>query len=130
MIFEHFALNMPDVRAASAWYVAHLGLKVLRARAEPPYTQFLADDTGRVFLEIYTNPTDPIPDYPTQHQLRVHFAFAVKDARAERVRLERAGASLIVEEVLGDGTLLIMMRDPWGVPVQLCQRAQVFAIGP
>lgn len=129
MIFEHFALNVPDVRAAAAWYVAHLGLKVLRARADAPYTHFLADDTGRVFLEIYTNPTDPIPDYPGQHQLRVHFAFAVKDARAERVRLEQAGANLIVEEPMPDGTLLIMMRDPWGVPVQLCQRQQVFQIG-
>jgi glyoxylase I family protein len=128
MIFEHFALNVPDVRAASSWYVAHLGLKVLRTRSDPPYTQFLADDTGRVFLEIYTNPTDPIPDYAAQHQLRVHFAFAVKDARAERSRLEQAGARLIVEEPLADGSLLIMMRDPWGVPVQLCQRAQTFAI--
>lgn len=128
MIFEHFALNVPDVRAASAWYVAHLGLTVLRSRTEPPYTQFLADDTGRVFLEIYTNPIDPIPDYAAQHQLRVHFAFAVKDARAERSRLEEVGACLIVEETMPDGTLLIMMRDPWGVPVQLCQRAQTFQI--
>ena len=128
MIFEHFALNVPDARATSAWYVTHLGLQVLRARAEAPYTQFLADDTGRVFLEIYTNPTDPVPDYAAQHQLRVHFAFAVKDARAERVRLEQAGASLIVEESMPDGSLLIMMRDPWGVPVQLCQRKQVFQI--
>jgi glyoxylase I family protein len=126
MIFEHFALNVPDARAASTWYVTHLGLKVLRARAEAPYTHFLADDTGRVFLEIYSNPVDPIPDYAAQHQLRVHFAFAVKDARAERARLEQAGARLIVEEPLADGSLLIMLRDPWGVPVQLCQRAKPF----
>lgn len=126
MIFEHFALNVPDTRAAAAWYVAHLGLKVLRARTEAPFTHFLADDTGRVFLEIYTNPADPIPNYPTQHQLRVHFAFAVADAKAERARLQQAGAALVVEEPLPDGTLLIMLRDPWGVPVQLCQRAQPF----
>jgi glyoxylase I family protein len=126
MIFEHFALNVPDVRAASSWYVTHLGLKVVRARAEPPYTQFLADDTGRVFLELYTNPTDPIPDYPAQHPLRVHFAFSTKMARAEQGRLELAGARLVSEDNLADGTLLIMMRDPWGVPVQLCQRAQPF----
>lgn len=126
MIFEHFALNVPDTRAAAEWYVEHLGLTIRRARPDAPYTHFLGDSTGRVFLEIYTNPTDPIPEYPTQHQLRVHFAFAVADAKVERTRLQQAGATLIVEEPLPDGTLLIMLRDPWGVPVQLCQRAQPF----
>lgn len=124
MIFEHFALNVPDVRATAAWYVTHLGLQVARAKADAPYTHFLADSTGRVFIELYSNPADPFPDYARQHQLRVHFAFAVADARAERRRLEKAGATLIVEEEFADGTLLIMLRDPWGVPVQLCQRAQ------
>lgn len=126
MRFEHFALNVPDVRAAAAWYVEHLGLKVMRARPDAPFTHFLADSTGRVFLELYTNPTDPIPEYPAQHPLRVHFAFAVADAKAERTRLRQAGAALVVEEPLPDGTLLIMLRDPWGVPVQLCQRAEPF----
>jgi len=126
MKFEHLALNVPDVRAAAAWYVAHLGLKVLRAKPDAPYTHFLADDTGRVFLELYTNPADPTPDYPAQHPLRMHVAFAVGDAQAEQARLRRAGATLASEEVLPDGTRLVMLRDPWGVPVQLCQRAQPF----
>jgi predicted enzyme related to lactoylglutathione lyase len=126
MKFEHFALNVPDARAAAAWYGQHLGVTIARARAAAPYTTFLADETGRVFLELYTNPLDPIPAYATQHPLRVHFGLAVTDAKAERARLEKAGATLIVEEPQPDGTLLIMMRDPWGVPVQLCQRAQPF----
>jgi catechol 2,3-dioxygenase-like lactoylglutathione lyase family enzyme len=126
MRFEHFALNVPDTRATVAWYVQHLGLAVARTRAEAPYTTFLRDDTGRVFVELYSNPRDPIPDYAAQHQLRVHFAFAVEDAAAERTRLLQAGATLIVEEPQPDGSMLIMLRDPWGVPVQLCQRAQPF----
>ena len=126
MRFEHFALNVPDTRASAAWYVQHLGLTIVRNRAQAPYTTFLADDSGRVFVELYTNPTDAIPDYANQHQLRVHFAFAVKDAVAERTRLMEAGATLIVEEPQPDGSMLIMLRDPWGVPVQLCQRAQPF----
>ncbi len=126
MRFEHFALNVPDVRAAGAWYARHLGLAILRARTEAPYTTFLGDDTGRVFLELYTNPKDPVPDYAAQHPLRVHFAFAVKDAKAECARLLQAGATLALEEPQPDSTLLIMLRDPWGVPVQLCQRAQPF----
>ncbi len=126
MRFEHFALNVPDVRAAVAWYVAHLGLVVVRARSDAPFTHFLADNTGRVFLELYTNRIDPLPDYTAQHPLRIHFAFAVVDAAAERQRLLLAGATLAGEDLLPDGSILVMLRDPWGVPVQLCQRAQVF----
>ncbi len=126
MRFEHFALNVPDARATAAWYVSHCQLTVLRAKTDAPFTHFLADDTGRVFWEIYTNPADPLPDYPAQHPLRAHFAFSVKDARAERIRLEQAGATLVVEEAFPNGTLLIMLRDPWGVPVQLCQRSEPF----
>jgi hypothetical protein len=40
--------------------------------------------------------------------------------------LEKAGARLFLEEPLPDGSRLIMMRDPWGVPLQLCQRAKPF----
>jgi 3-hydroxyacyl-CoA dehydrogenase len=51
---------------------------------------------------------------------------AATDARAERARLENAGAQLFLEEPQPDGSLLIMLRDPWGVPLQLCQRTQPF----
>ena len=29
MIFEHFALNVPDPQAMAQWYVAHCGMRVL-----------------------------------------------------------------------------------------------------
>jgi glyoxylase I family protein len=126
MKFEHFALNVPDVRPMARWYVEHLGLKVARQREDAPYTHFLADDTGRVVVELYTNPKVSVPDYPAQHPLVFHFALVTSDARAECQRLEKAGARLFLEEPQPDGSILIMMRDPWGVPVQLCQRAKPF----
>jgi hypothetical protein len=67
-----------------------------------------------------------MPDYPGSHPLNFHFAVYTRDAKAERQRLERAGASTFLEDALPDGSLLIMMRDPWGVPLQLCQRAKPF----
>jgi len=126
MKFEHFALNVPDARAAVAWYVDHLGLRILRQREEPPYTTFLADDTGRVLMELYTNPAAALPDHASAHPLSFHAAFVAPDARAERARLELAGATLFKEETFPDGTLLVMMRDPWGVALQFCQRAKPF----
>jgi catechol 2,3-dioxygenase-like lactoylglutathione lyase family enzyme len=122
MKFEHFALNVPDAAAQARWYVQHLGFKVVRSRADAPYTHFLADETGRVVVELYTNPKAAIPDYGSQHPLIFHFAVVATNAKAESARLQAAGATLFLEEPQPDGSMLIMMRDPWNVALQLCQR--------
>lgn len=126
MKLEHIALNVPDARAMSRWYVEHLGFQVVRNLEVAPHTHFLADDTGRVAIELYTNPAALIPDYAAQHPLVLHVAVYAPDAAAERQRLEKAGATLFLDEKMPDGSLLTMMRDPWGVPLQLCQRARPF----
>lgn len=126
MKFEHFALNVPDTRAHAAWYVAHLGFTVARQQTAAPYTTFLADGTGRTVVELYTNPSATLTDFPSQHPLVFHFAVVSTDARADRTRLETAGATLFGETPQPDGSMLIMLRDPWGVALQLCQRANPF----
>jgi len=126
MKFEHFALNVPDARSMSLWYVDHLSMKIVRSKEEAPYTKFLADETGRVVFEIYSNPSVPIPDYAVVPPLNFHIGFAADDARATQSRLESAGASFFKEDVLDDGSRLVMMRDPWGVPLQFCQRTKPF----
>ena len=126
MKFEHFALNVPDVRAHARWYVEHVGFTIARQRDEAPFMHFLADDTGRIIVELYSNPKAPYPDYAQAHPLLFHLAVVATDAKAERTRLEQAGATLFSEDPQPDGSLLIMMRDPWGVPLQLCQRTKPF----
>jgi catechol 2,3-dioxygenase-like lactoylglutathione lyase family enzyme len=126
MKFEHFALNVTEVRAMSRWYVEHLGFQVVRRRDDAPFTHFLADETGRVVVELYSNPSAAMPDYAAAHPLVFHVAVFSPAARADRQRLELAGATLFLEEVMPDGSVLIMLRDPWGVPLQLCQRAKPF----
>jgi len=126
MKFEHFALNVPDARASAAWYVQHLGMTVARRMEATPYTHFLADETGRVILEVYTNTAAALPDHASAHPLSFHVAFVASDAQAEKKRLLAAGATFFKEETLADGTLLVMLRDPWGVALQLCQRTKPF----
>jgi len=126
MRFEHFALNVPDARTMARWYVDHLGFQIVRRRDDAPFTHFLADDAGRVVVELYSNPVAPYPNYAATHPLVFHFAVFAPDARGLRARLEKAGATLVVEETPPDGSVLIMLRDPWGVALQLCQRAQPF----
>jgi len=126
MIFEHFALNVPDARAMSEWYVKHLGFSVARSREEAPYTRFLTDESGRVVVELYSNPSARTLEFETEHPLTFHFAVVSRAADQDRSRLEQAGATFFVEDRLPDGTQLIMLRDPWGLPVQLCQRTNPF----
>lgn len=128
MKFEHFALNVTDARAVSRWYVDHLGFRVARSRDDAPFTHFLADEKGRIVVEFYSNPAAPVPDYAASHPLCFHIAVVASNARAERDRLQKAGATLFVEETIPDGSLLIMLRDPWGVPLQLCQRTKPFDV--
>ena len=126
MRFEHFGVNVPDARAMAEWYVKHCGMRVLRAMTVSPFTCFLADERGMSAMEIYTNLLGPIPDYPMQHPLQFHFAFAVDDPDAIKDRLVAAGASVVEEIWLDDGSHLFMLRDPWGVPLQLCKRTKPF----
>jgi glyoxylase I family protein len=126
MRFEHLALNVPDARAMSRWYVEQLGLTVLRALEAAPFTHFLADETGRVFIELYSNPAAPYPDYASMPPLVLHVAFFTPDAGAIQQQLVAAGAKPFSDDVMADGTRLIFVRDPWGLAVQLCQRAKPF----
>jgi glyoxylase I family protein len=123
MYFEHAALNVPDPRAMATWYVQHCGLHVVRSIDNSPYMRFLADATGRVIMEIYNNPIAPVPDYAQQHHLILHIAFAVDDAGKTMDSLLAAGATLISDSGLSaENTRLVMLRDPWGIALQLCQR--------
>lgn len=114
----------------AAWYVQHLGFRVLRAMDRDPWTHFLGDDAGAGVLEIYHNRRDTPPDYAALDPLRLHIALVSADPDADAARLIAAGASKAEEVRLADGTLLVMLRDPWGLALQLCRRIQPLLPGP
>ena len=122
---EHFAINVADPVAMAQWYCQHLNMQIVRQGDPPDHTHFMADASGRMLLEIYNNPQDQVPDYSSMHPQILHIAFATEDAQATHDRLVAAGA-----EALGGvnetprGDHMAMLRDPWGLVVQLCQRAE------
>jgi glyoxylase I family protein len=125
MKIEHFAFQVPDPVAFAAWYGEHLGMKTLRAGGAPTFTHFLASENDAALLEVYRNENAPIPDYPRQDPLVVHLAFASQDPAPDTERLIRAGATLQTGlSTTAAGDTLVMLRDPWGFPVQLCKRAR------
>jgi glyoxylase I family protein len=126
MVFEHFALNVNNVSAVVKWYVLHMELKVVSQQKELPFMTFLADSSDRVILELYQRSDEMMTNFVTQHPLTFHLAFVSENAQFDRERLEVERASFIEEVRKEDGSHLIMLRDPWGMPLQLCQRAKKF----
>ena len=128
MKIEHIAVVVRDPVGMAEWYVENLGFRVLRKAGEPTHARFIADEAGRVVLEVYNNPKVDVPDYASMDPLVLHVAFSADDVGGARRRLLSAGASpegdLTVTEA---GDELAMLRDPWGLPVQLVKRREPIA---
>jgi catechol 2,3-dioxygenase-like lactoylglutathione lyase family enzyme len=122
MKIEHFAFNVADPTGMADWYTKHCGMRVVRHFPVPSQTHFLAD-SGSTVMEIYNNPADQVPDYRNMDPLLFHVALASSDPDGDAKRLIAAGAVYVDEFKMPDGSHLIMLRDPWGLALQLCKRA-------
>lgn len=124
MKIEHFALNVEDPNAAGRWYVEHLGFTVKRRLVEEPYTHFLADDSGAVMIEIYRQDAQTL-DFRNTHPLAMHLALVSQDVSSDVERLVKAGGTLDGEiTTFPSGDCYAMVRDPWGVTLQLVSRKE------
>lgn len=122
MRFEHLALNVSDPPSMADWYRQHLGLNSVIAQDKPPFAQFLRADCG-MMLELYYNPDAPCPNPGQRSPAELHLALVSDNAEADVERLCAAGASLVEWVLPDDGSRIAMLRDPWGLAWQLCQRA-------
>jgi glyoxylase I family protein len=121
---EHVAWQVEDPVAVAKWYGENLGFRILRHVGGPANTHFILDAAGRVVVEIYHNPAAAVPDYRSIHPLHLHLAFAAENLEQDRDRLLKAGATVAEEMITTPaGDKLIMLRDPFGFPIQLCKRA-------
>lgn len=123
MYIEHIALNVADPVALANWHVQHLGMRVVRSAEAPTFARFLADSAGRVILEVYHQARAPVPSYFDMDPMVLHIAFAVDDLAGTRDRLVQAGAKLVEDiSTTASGDQLAMLRDPWGLCLQLVKR--------
>ena len=120
---DHFALQHPEPEAVSAWLCLNLGMTVHRVSTSASRARFLKCPTTGVMLEIYRQPDAPVPDYPALPPAVMHLAFYADDIVAEGARLVAAGAKKAGEPGTNSaGDRHLMLRDPWGVPLQLVSR--------
>ena len=125
MNIEHFAINVPDPVAAANWYVQHLSMRVVRSLEEAPFTRFLADESGRVVVEMYRQTKVAVPNYEAMDPLVFHIAFVTDDVAGTRDRLMAAGASSTLPiTTTSNGDEMTFLRDPWSVPLQLVKRVR------
>jgi len=121
---EHTAYQVADPVSLAAWYVTHLGLRIKRSQQTPPFGYFLADDGDTVMLEFYRQDAMPVPDYRAMDPLLLHLAFLADDVAGTRARLMAAGATPEGDAFTNAaGDEVAMLRDPWGLAIQLIRRA-------
>ena len=129
MKLEHVALLVADPPAMARWYEEHLGMKVVKKSDEAPgFARFLADAARESILETYASDVHPVPGYGAMDPALLHVAFATTEIAATRDRLIAAGATPvgeITENAAGDR--FAMLRDPWGLALQLAQRVRPLA---
>ena len=124
MKLEHVAFQVAEPAAMADWYVAHLGFSVRRGSDEPAVVRFLADGSGSVLFEIYYSPQTPVPDYRQMPPAQLHIAVLSDDVVGDTARLVAAGATRLSGPEVVRGDQMAMLRDPWGMPLQLMCRAQ------
>ena len=117
MKIEHVAVDVPDPEAFKAWWCGNLGF---RLSSNPG---FIMDDTGVTGLEVYrTGETPAAPDYAAMNSMTFHVAFVSDDVKADVDRLVAAGAKLEQLKLDSPAFHMAILRDPWGVAIQLCRR--------
>ena len=122
MRLEHCALQVPDPVPMADWYVKHLGCTVARSGGAPNHARFI--QAGPVLIEIYQSTSAPTPDYHAMHPAQLHLAFVSENLKADRDRLVGAGAKIVDDYFTNPaGDELLMLRDPWGIGLQLVKRA-------
>ncbi|MBX7213849.1 MAG: VOC family protein [Thermoflexales bacterium] len=123
MKFEHTAYNVPQPDRQAAWYIAHLGMVMIRLGGGPTNIHFVGEPGGRFVLEFYNNPNGPLPDYAGISVWTQHVAFTSADLKADRDRLVAAGGKADGDLItLPSGDATVFVRDPWGLAIQLIQR--------
>ncbi len=123
MKIEHLALNVPNSVAMANWYIENLGFTMVKSINESPFVRFIADNQGSM-LELYQNNEAPILNYKAMHHLSLHLAFESEAPEEDIKRLVEKGASFIEKIETNSGDILVMMKDPWGVAIQFCKRAE------
>lgn len=126
MKIEHLALNVKDPIGLVKWYCDNLGFSIVKGMDVPPFAHFIVDSSKHMLLEIFYLDDKEVTDFSSVDSASLHLGFSVEDIEVEYKELISAGAVVISEISLTEsGDKIAMLRDPWGMPLQLLKRKTV-----
>ena len=124
MKLEHVALLVADPVAVAEWYEAHLGMRVVR-KGDAPGTLASSPTTRARACSRSTRARPPCRTTPRWTRSCCTSPSRPDDVGATRARLIAAGATPVGEVVVTPaGDRFAMLRDPWGLALQLARRAR------
>jgi predicted enzyme related to lactoylglutathione lyase len=132
--FEHIGLNVENQMVTALWYSEFMGL-VIPFSKDPTgpnkssnyRAPYVGDPSGHMSLELYSKPKTAVGNYGALDTTASHLAFAVNDAATVAAKMVKGGATqLATPNVNTVGDVVIDLRDPWGVNIQLVQRKAPF----
>ena len=122
---EHIGLTVTDPVAMAEWYRDVLGFTIAFSGADDEKAvAFIIDAGGKIMLELGKLPgIAPLADR-IDHHLQAHIALLSDDPLKDAAYLESKGATFIEKcPVTRPGELLVVLRDPWGITIQLVRRS-------
>jgi glyoxylase I family protein len=128
MKIEHIGLSVSKPISMANWYVEHLGFIIRRQDGnDQKGLAFISDPEQETMLELFdNNVTPPLVSYALS-PAAVHIAINSHDPDADMQRLIKAGAvHLEGDPKKATGDVLVLLRDPWGMTIQLAKRAKPF----
>jgi len=119
---EHIALDVASPESTADWWCRNLGFECVVKQTAPPFAIFIREGQGQFAIELYRAAnTAEAPDYNQANPLQFHIAFLSKDLDGDIARLTAAGATFVSRQTV-QGSELVMLRDPSGIPFQLVRR--------
>ncbi len=98
-------------------------MKIIRQGGAPDFGTFVSDSNKDMMLELYQKKDFPMIDYKNISPVSIHLAFRVSDITDVKEKLIAAGAELVNDiSNSASGDKVLVLRDPWGFPIQFIQR--------
>ena len=127
MKIEHIGLLSSAPIQMGHWYNKHLGFKIIiEDGTDAEGVIFIKDDSGTVIEIGNLSGISPV-EFRSHHPLSIHLAVECSSPENKAKCLVEAGAELIGESLKNayKGEK-ILVRDPWGLTIQLINRKTKF----
>lgn len=123
---EHIGFVVKDAHKAAQWYNLHLGFNVLKT-APDNSAAFIQCRDNHLIIELISEGAVKAAAEDLTHPLQAHIAFRTDAFDEDMDALIEAGAEHAMDcETADPEAKVCILKDPFGLYIQLAQRKQEF----